>query len=477
VSIRLRLLGAFAFVLVLVVVALEVPLALTVRERIESDVESHASGQAQLIAASSARALEDEDEDALARIVQSAAEDLGGRVIVVDDRGRLVADSAGQGLEDEPYGDRPEIRSALAGETSQGERHSSTLDEDLLYTAVPVLDEGETEGAVRVTQSLEAMHDRIRRDVLGLVAIGGLTILLGLAFATVLAGSLSQPLRALARAARRVGGGELDTRAEVAGPSEQREVAHAFNEMATRLEQAFAAQREFVANASHQLRTPLTGLRLRLEGASLRTDDAELAEELEAAQGELDRLARLLSGLLTLAREETRPSRIGSVDLEGCVEAAVERWRPQAEIRGQRLVSAGSGAVAAAASPEDVAIVLDNLLENALAYSPPGSEVRLQWGSDGKESWIAVLDEGPGLEPGEEERVFERFARGGTGRSRPHGTGLGLAIVAALARRWGGTATIANRPEGGAIAEIRLPASPADSLATEAAKTEVLSPR
>jgi signal transduction histidine kinase len=474
-SIRLRLIAAFAFVLVLVVVALEVPLALTVRERIESDVESHAAGQAHLIAASSAGALE--DERTLSRIVESAAEDLGGRVIVVDDRGRLLADSAGEGLENEPYGNRPEIRAALAGETSQGERHSTTLGEDLLYTAAPVIVDGEPDGAVRVTQSLAAMHDRVRRDVLGLVAIGGLTILLGLAFAAVLAGSLSRPLRALARAARKVGGGELDTRAEVVGPKEQREVAHAFNEMAIRLEQAFAAQREFVANASHQLRTPLTGLRLRLEAASLKADDADLAEELEAAQGELDRLARLLSGLLTLAREETRPARIGSVDLEGCVEAAVERWRPQADIRGQRLLGAGAGAVAAAASPEDVAIVLDNLLENALAYSPPGSEIRIDWGSDAEEARVAVLDEGPGLEPGEEERVFERFARGSTGTSRPHGTGLGLAIVAALARRWGGTATLRNRREGGAMAEVRLPLAPAGTLATETAETEVLSPR
>jgi two-component system, OmpR family, sensor kinase len=474
-SIRLRLIGAFAFVLVLVVVALEVPLALTVRERIESDVESHAAGQAQLIAASSAGALE--DERTLSRIVESAAEDLGGRVIVVDDRGRLLADSAGEGLEDEPYGSRPEIRAALAGETSQGERHSATLGENLLYTAVPVLVDGEPEGAIRITQSLEAMNDRVRRDILGLVAIGGLTILLGLGFAAVLAGSLSQPLRALARAARRVGGGELDTRAEVTGPAEQREVAHAFNEMATRLEQAFAAQREFVANASHQLRTPLTGLRLRLEAASLKTDDADLADELDAAQEELDRLARLLSGLLTLAREEKRPARIGSVDLAGCVEAAVERWRPQADIRGQRLVASGAADLAAAASPEDVAIVLDNLLENALAYSPPGSQVRIEWGSEGDDAWIAVLDEGPGVEPGEEERVFERFARGSTSRSRPHGTGLGLAIVAALARRWGGSATIANRPEGGAIAEVRLPAAPVDSRASETTETEALSPR
>jgi two-component system, OmpR family, sensor kinase len=297
---------------------------------------------------------------------------------------------------------------------------------------------------------------------------------LGLAFATVLAGSLSRPLRALAQAARRVGGGELDTRAEVTGPKEQQEVARSFNEMATRLEHAFAAQREFVANASHQLRTPLTGLRLRLEAASLKTDDADLAGELGAAEHELDRLARLLSGLLTLAREERRPAQFGSADLEACAEAAVERWRPQAEIRGQRLVATGPDGVAATASPEDVAIMLDNLLENALAYSPPGAQVELEWGYDNGEARLAVLDEGPGLEPGEEERVFERFVRGSTSRTRPHGTGLGLAIVAALARRWGGTATLATRPEGGAIAEIKLPASTTSELAADPAASEAV---
>jgi two-component system, OmpR family, sensor kinase len=290
-------------------------------------------------------------------------------------------------------------------------------------------------------------------------------------------GSLSRPFRVLARAARRVGGGELDTRAEVTGPKEQQEVAHAFNEMASRLEQAFAAQREFVANASHQLRTPLTGLRLRLETASLKTDDPALAEELEAAERELDRLARLLSGLLTLAREERRPAQLGSANLEACAQAAVERWRPQADIRGQRLVASGPDSVAAAASAEDIAIVLDNLLENALAYSPPGTEVAVHWDVDAGVARLAVLDQGPGLEAGEEERVFERFARGSTSRTRPHGTGLGLAIVAALARRWGGTATIANRPEGGAIAEIRLPGARRDRATPAATATEAVTPR
>ena len=103
---------------------------------------------------------------------------------------------------------------------------------------------------------------------------------------------------------------------------------------------------------------------------------------------------------------------------------------------------------------------LDNLVENALVYSPDGGTVTLECGRDGADVVVAVSDEGPGLKPGEEEQVFERFARGSGGQGAP-GTGLGLAIVATLARRWGGSARIANRPEGGARAEVRLPAAPA----------------
>ena len=103
------------------------------------------------------------------------------------------------------------------------------------------------------------------------------------------------------------------------------------------------------------------------------------------------------------------------------------------------------------AGEEDVAIALDNLIENALVYAPPGTTVTISWDADG---CLAVLDEGPGIAPGEERQVFERFRRG---RSDRPGTGLGLAIVETLARRWGGTASIRNRETGGAHAELRLP--------------------
>ena len=305
-SLRLRLLAAFAFVLVLILVAIEVPLALSLADRVTSDIEDNAAVQAQAVATAASGQLA--RPEALDEIVGDAADELGGRVIVVDRQGRLLADSAGEELSSVTYADRPEVAAALAGRTSQGTRHSETLDQDLLYTAVPLVNAGRTVGAARVTQSVDAVQARVRRNVLALAGVGVVALVLGLALAWIVAGSLARPLRDLARTARRVEQGDLDARVEPSGASEQREVAHAFNDMTERLGQSLAAQREFVGNASHQLRTPLTSLRLRLEAASLKTDDADAQSDLLAAELELERLSRLLSSLLALAREGERPT-------------------------------------------------------------------------------------------------------------------------------------------------------------------------
>jgi signal transduction histidine kinase len=454
VSLRLRVLAAFAYVLVLVIVALEVPLALSLSNRVDTEVEAEAAGRAQLVAAAANDGMG--DVASLEQLVRQASRDLGGRVIIVGARGRLLADSAGEGLLREPYGNRPEIREALAGNVVQGRRRSDTLDQSLLYTAVPIVHNGRTVGAVRVTQSLAAVDARVRRNTLALVAVGAVALVLGLALAWLLAGSLARPLHALAGTARRLGRGDLGARAELIGPSEQRDVAQAFNEMAERLERVLAAQREFAANASHQLRTPLTGLRLRLEAASLKAGDPELERELAAAEREAERLSRLVGSLLALAREGDRPELRRPTSLAGACARASERWEAQAAQNGQQLALLASEALALAAE-DDVAIVLDNLIENALAYSPPGTTVTLECGRDDASAWLAVSDEGPGIKEEERERVWERFARGSAGDRAP-GTGLGLAVVQTLVRRWGGTAQLAREARG-TRAEVHFPAA------------------
>ena len=458
-SLRTRLLAAFAYVLVLVIVALEVPLGLNTSRRVDAEVRAEAAGQAHLVAAGASGRLG--DAAALGRLVAGAGRDLRGRVILVDRQGLLLADSAGSGLRLAPYGSRPEIAEALAGGTAQGIRHSADLDQDLLFTAVPIVEAGRRVGAVRVTQSVEAVQSAVRRDLLGLVGVGGLALLLGLGVAWLLAGSLARPLRGLAAAARRVASGELDRRAEVTGSREHREVAMAFNEMTARLAAALGAQREFVANASHQLRTPLTGLQLRLESARLRSNDPGLDRDLAAAERETQRLARLLAELLALARGGERPPAPADVDVAEAVAAARERWEPTAAASGHVLETAEAPELHVAVAGTDLAIVLDNLIENALRYSPAGTPVTVGWARGDGLALLTVEDRGAGLAPGEEHRVFERFYRGGQRNGHPEGTGLGLAIVAALVERWGGSAAAANRSGGGARIELRLPLAPA----------------
>ena len=152
------------------------------------------------------------------------------------------------------------------------------------------------------------------------------------------------------------------------GSTEQQEVATAFNDMTGRLGRSLTAQREFVANASHQLRTPLTGLRLRLEAAAAKSDQPAVRDELAAAEHETERLARLLSELLTLAGSASDPPP-EPVDVADAAAAACERWRAPAERSGHELSIDEGDPVEVCSSTEDLAAMLDNLIENSLHYS------------------------------------------------------------------------------------------------------------
>jgi signal transduction histidine kinase len=204
----------------------------------------------------------------------------------------------------------------------------------------------------------------------------------------------------------------------------------------------------------------LTGLRLRLEAAAIGTEDPAVRRELEAAEHETERLAGLLNGLLVLAREQKPPSEAPLLSLAPELAAAAERWAGPADKKDQRLVVEPNPGLAARVTREDLAIVIDNLIENAVEYSPRGGKIELATARDGHDARIAVTDCGPGLPPGEEDRVFERFYRGSASGSHSAGSGLGLAIVRALAERWGGTASLRNGAGGGARAEVRFPAEP-----------------
>ena len=292
-TLRARLLLALAYVLVLAIGSMLVPLVRSVGDRIDAEVKTQSLGQAEVVAATAA------GDTAPERIVATSASEVRGRVLIVDRRGVVVADSE-PGTVGADYSSRSEIATALQGRPAQVTRDSSTLDKEILATAVPVTRDGRTDGAVRITQSVAAIDRAVRSSTIGLVLVGLIVLGLGLAAGAFLAASVVRPLRRLAGAARRAGEGDLSVRVPIEGSLEQREVAGAFNEMTGRVQRMVDAQRDFVADASHQLRTPLTGLRLRLEEAAA-LSSGPAAEQVSGALDEVDRLSGVVTELLVLS--------------------------------------------------------------------------------------------------------------------------------------------------------------------------------
>jgi signal transduction histidine kinase len=443
-------------VTLLAIVALGVPLALNLRDRVDSEVRAQARSQVDVVAATASDLLGPGSRPRLRRLVQTAAESVSGRVLVVDGRGSVLADSAGGGELGADYSQRPEIAAALRGDAFQRVRHSDTLNTDLLATAVPIVRSGRANGAVRVTQSVAAVHRAVRRTLGGLALIAGVVLALGVLAGLVIARQISRPMRRLTGAARQIAHGDLDHRAPVEGSAEQRSLAQSFNEMTDKLARAVATEKRFVADASHQLRTPLTGLRLRLEEASHAATTADAEPDLREGMREVDRMAGMVDELLALSRAQNGSGPGSELDPVDIADDSVERWQAAARERGVDLVRAHDRAPARVfgAAP-DAERALDSLIENAILYSGRG---RVSVRVNGRD--IEVLDDGPGLASGEEDEVFERFHRGTAGRAGASGTGLGLSIARQLAERWGGGVTLANREHGGgARAVLRLGAA------------------
>jgi signal transduction histidine kinase len=461
---RTRLVLAAFYVLTAVVLALVIPLALTVERRAESDFRSAVLGDAAILAARVADLVPEASGapgGAAARsvtgLVEESARDRTRRIVVVDASGRVVADSQGNAEPGSAYATaaRPELRAALGGLIDTRTRASDTLGDELLLVTVPVVDQGRVAGAVRVSQTTSEIDSGVRASWLRLAALGLSVVAAGLVLAWLLSVPLSRQVRRLSDAARRLGRGELDARAPEEGPEELADLARSFNRMADSLGGSLEAQREFVANASHQLRTPLTGMRLRLE--AIRAEGGFAGEEAAKAEADLERLSSIVDDLLALAGASSRDATAVSVDLGTVAREAAARWRDAAEAAGSRVEAETRGRPLAWADPEDLAHALDNLVDNAIRYSPAGSEVRIEAERRDGASVLLVSDTGPGIPPEERARVFERFYRGSTGRGAGPGSGLGLAIVTALVERWGGEVRLLDGPGTRVETSLRPP--------------------
>jgi len=460
-----RLLAAFAGLITVVLLAQDVPLINYLRkiefERVISSLERDAF----LIAGSAEDLLSGEqgvtDPADLQQQINEYAAPSGARVVVVDRAGILVVSTDQRDQPGKDFSTRPEIQIPLNdGVPATGERNSETLGGKIVYVAVPVVSGRTIVGAVRITFPAQVIDDRTAEKTRGLILVGFIS-LIGAAFAALLiASSFTSPIRRLRRTTEAIAEGDLSQRAEEEGPPEIKGLARSFNTMTERIERLLEQQKAFAGDASHQLRTPLTALRLQLERAAdmVDTDPEGARERVEAATEETERLQRLVEGLLMIARSEGSTPALEIVDVTALVADRFEVWEPFAAERGVRLVTNAPDGLFATCVPSSLEQIIDNYVDNAFGIAKDGDTISIVAATYANTIGVHVIDEGPGMKPEHLEHAFDRFWRA---PDAPHGgSGIGLAIVQHLAELSGGHAVLRNRTDrSGLDACVVLPAA------------------
>jgi signal transduction histidine kinase len=449
-----RLIISYLAVTVVVLVLLEVPMGVFFAQRELERLTSAVERDAAVVATIYEDALE-KGQPLDPRPAQLYQARTGARVVVVNADGISLVDT--EQTINRDFSTRPEIATALGGDRSVGTRESETLATELLYVALPVASGGVVHGALRITLDTAAVDANVHRFWMGLVAIAAVVLAAMSLVGWLVARSVTLPMRRLNDTAKRFGEGDLTVEGyAIDGPRELQELASTMSTMAEQLADLIDEQRAFVADASHQLRTPLTGLRLRLENLQAGLADADAAQ-VDAAIEEITRLSTLVADLLQLARADRHDSP-GPHDIAVLAGERVDTWTAMAETMDidLQLTSARSGVIAAAV-PGAIEQILDNLIDNALSAGPVGSTVRVTVETGSLTHRLIVADQGGGLSDDDKTRATRRFWRGDT--SAP-GTGLGLAIAESLAKASGGSLALTDAEGGGLAVVVDFPAWP-----------------
>lgn len=457
---RWRFLVAMVGVVLAVLVSFDVPFVRYVanvqRDRLITSMERDAFVLAGSV---SGGAVEGKISDPLraAAIIEESISVDARTAAIVDSSGYLVASTDPGAMVGADYTNRPEIAAAILGEFSSGVRESRTLGESLVYVAVPIVFGDEVLGAVRLSSPKSLIDDEVSGQVRGLIVASSISVALAAVIAFLLSGILVHPINRLRKAADRLAAGDLETTIVVEGPGEIRGLSQSFANMTHRVKSMLERQRSFAGDAAHQLRTPLTALRLRLEQAedSLSVDEEQSREHLQAALDETRRLTMLTEQMLRLARAEGAVLSKEMVNVDKLIGELVEQWSPLAEEKGVRVTSSSSVAVNPRSSLVALREILGNYIDNAIEHSPNGATISIHARENESDVEIVVADQGAGMSDVERRRAFDRFWRGT--ENTVMGSGLGLAIVAQLADAASLQVDLSAGATGGLDAVVMIP--------------------
>jgi signal transduction histidine kinase len=372
-------------------------------------------------------------------------------VAVLEDQVYLARRSAGAEYPLEQRADLIDLWSSLSV-PEQGE--VETPDGPARYLAVPVFFGERREGTFVVAAFPAAERAEIGDAIAIALAVSGGVLVIALLIGWRLARHVLGPVRLLARTARSITESDLTGRIAIEGNDEVSELAERFNEMLDRLEAAFRTQRDFIDDASHELRTPITVVRGHLE--LLEDDPEQRANTIALVTDELDRMARIVNDLLDLAKAQ-HPDFLDLevVDVEALTLDVAQKAKALGR-RAWRLEAGRSGRIVA--DRQRLTQALLQLAQNAVNHTTEGQTVRIGWDVAEGTARVWVTDEGPGIPPEDRGRIFNRFARAGrTSHDGSAGAGLGLPIVRAIAEAHHGRVGLQSAPGEGATFTLILP--------------------
>jgi signal transduction histidine kinase len=454
-----RILAALLALTAALLIAAVVPLALKATEHDQESYIYAAEANARSVAAIAIENLDDNRSDQRFQAALRTFSRQGDEVLLA--RPDLVT-VTGRG--------RPPVAwRTLAGKTiAVGMSETSVTKTRVVVTAPVWADKGPPDnpiGVVILERPTSQLNDSTGGLWLYVGVLAAIAMLAAAAIAVTFARWVSKPLVTMDAAARKLADGDLSVRAGGSGPPELRRMAASFNMMAGRLEMLVHGHRAMLADVSHQLRTPLAALRLRID--LLAVDAGPTAQaELAGAQEEIARLSRLVDGLLAIARAESVTEQRVIINLAPTVAERVAAWQPVADGSGVKLGTEppvedadGTAGPQVAVGTGHIEQILDNLLANAIEALPDGGRVTVGVSSTEAGAQLVVADDGPGMSPQERGRAFLRFSTVSS-----NGSGLGLAIVHRLVTSDGGAARLSETAGGGLTVTLEFPAASIDGL-------------
>ena len=410
------------------------------------------------------------------RQLAAGADAMNGRLLLLDADGKVQYDTF-QALCGQRLQLREVLRVLTAGETgaygsySPGravvEEMSGEPGADYLAYCTHVLTYGGRRlGLVLFVSRIQAVMDSVSSVRWQLLSVFLVVALGALALALLLSQVLTKPITALSRTMSKMGKGDLSVRVPVRGTGELRELAENYNTMAEQLETLDKTRNQFVSNASHELKTPLTTMKIMLESLIYQPDmPPDVRQEfMQDMNHEIDRLTGIISDLLTLTRLDSGENAVTeTVNLTEVTEETLRQLQPAAENRNQVLTSSVAPDLLLTGDRIKLSQILYNLLDNAIKYTPEGGRISVTLTGDEKALVWRVEDNGIGIPQEDQKHIFERFYRVDKARSRDTGgTGLGLSIVRQLVKLEGGDIRVDSEPGRGSRFTVTFPRTEPD---------------